>query len=291
MLRALVPDGPGTTANQVDADRTPAYSASVSGIGDMQSCRLHSQMNSIVTLGSRSSLTSRIRSLTARKSASFLSDLDARGHAGSSLEGGFQAVRGRFAVPGAHRGYGARGTTTRMEGHDHRQSSRRSTSTSRYAPRTTSGRSSRSSPEFMQGVEYVNQIDDTHLRWKAEIGGTAHEWDAEITEQRPDERVAWKTTTGRATRRRDLPPARRGRDAGHGPDGLAARGDQGVGRQRARVRRPARKGDLERFKQVVESRGTESRCLARRGRPDRDALTKHEPDPPRPSRNSGGLGV
>ena len=52
-------------------------------------------------------------------------------------------------------------------------------------------------PRFMEGVERVEQLDDTHLRWVAEIGGERHEWDAEITEQRPDERVAWTATGGK----------------------------------------------------------------------------------------------
>ena len=51
-------------------------------------------------------------------------------------------------------------------------------------------------PRFMEGVEEVRQLDDTHLRWKADIAGQAREWDAEITEQPPDERVAWKSTGG-----------------------------------------------------------------------------------------------
>src|SRR5687767_16012271 len=51
-------------------------------------------------------------------------------------------------------------------------------------------------PQFMEGVEQVQQLDDTHLHWVAEIGGTRREWDAEIAEQKPDERVAWHSTTG-----------------------------------------------------------------------------------------------
>jgi uncharacterized membrane protein len=55
-------------------------------------------------------------------------------------------------------------------------------------------------PEFMDGVEHVNQLDDTHLRWKAEIAGVSHEWEAEITVQRPDDRVAGSRRAARATR-------------------------------------------------------------------------------------------
>ena len=47
-------------------------------------------------------------------------------------------------------------------------------------------------PKFMDGVDRVEQTDDTHLRWAAEVGGERREWDAEITEQHPDHRVAWK---------------------------------------------------------------------------------------------------
>ena len=49
----------------------------------------------------------------------------------------------------------------------------------------------------MEGVEQVQQLDETHLHWVAEFGGTRHEWDAEITEQLPDERVAWRNTDGK----------------------------------------------------------------------------------------------
>lgn len=52
-------------------------------------------------------------------------------------------------------------------------------------------------PRFMGGVESVSQLDDTHLHWAAEIAGKREEWDAEITEQNPDERVAWKSTSGK----------------------------------------------------------------------------------------------
>jgi uncharacterized membrane protein len=52
-------------------------------------------------------------------------------------------------------------------------------------------------PRFMESVTQVQQVDDRHLRWAAEIGGEQESWDAEITEQHPDERVAWKATEGK----------------------------------------------------------------------------------------------
>src|SRR5690349_3032 len=51
-------------------------------------------------------------------------------------------------------------------------------------------------PHFMEGVHEVRQLDDRRLHWRAEIGGHEKEWDAEITEQIPDERVAWRAISG-----------------------------------------------------------------------------------------------
>jgi hypothetical protein len=51
-------------------------------------------------------------------------------------------------------------------------------------------------PEFMDGIEEVRQIDDTHLHWRASVGGKDKEWTAEITEQVPDQVIAWRSTSG-----------------------------------------------------------------------------------------------
>ena len=51
-------------------------------------------------------------------------------------------------------------------------------------------------PRFMEGVEEVRQLDDKRLHWRAKIAGKVKEWDAEIFEQVPNQRIAWRSTTG-----------------------------------------------------------------------------------------------
>lgn len=51
-------------------------------------------------------------------------------------------------------------------------------------------------PQFMEGVEEVKQLTDTKVHWVAEIAGQRREWDAEITEQVPDQRIAWRSIDG-----------------------------------------------------------------------------------------------
>jgi uncharacterized membrane protein len=51
-------------------------------------------------------------------------------------------------------------------------------------------------PKFMEGIQSVKQLDDTHVQWVAEIRGESREWTTEITEQQPDEKIAWKTIDG-----------------------------------------------------------------------------------------------
>src|SRR5439155_14869385 len=51
-------------------------------------------------------------------------------------------------------------------------------------------------PQFMEGVQEVRQLDDTHLFWRADIAGKTAEWEAEIYEQIPDSRIAWRSTSG-----------------------------------------------------------------------------------------------
>ena len=52
-------------------------------------------------------------------------------------------------------------------------------------------------PKFMEGVKSVMQLDDTHLRWTAEIGGEEHTWEAEISEQMPNRAISWRARDGK----------------------------------------------------------------------------------------------
>ena len=112
-------------------------------------------------------------------------------------------------------------------------------------------------PRFMDNVERVEQLDAKRLHWVAEIAGQRKEWTAEITDQTPDTRIAWRTTSGdqndgavlfesqgpnttEVTLRIDADP--------QGPiETLGAN----LGFLEAAV-----KSDLEHFKQFIESRGT-----------------------------------
>jgi uncharacterized membrane protein len=111
-------------------------------------------------------------------------------------------------------------------------------------------------PRFMEGVESVSQLDDTRLRWVAEIGGKRHEWTAEITEQKPDDRVAWRALEGHGNagvvtfHRRSDNQTRITAQIEHEAEGLMESLGSALGADSRRV-----KGDLQRFKELVESRG------------------------------------
>lgn len=114
-------------------------------------------------------------------------------------------------------------------------------------------------PHFMEGVKSVTQTDDTHLHWVAEIGGAEKEWDAEISEQTPDQRVAWNATSGAENagvvtfHRIDDETSRVTLQMDVDPEGLVENVGTALGFLDRRV-----KGDLERFKEFIESRGSET---------------------------------
>ena len=113
-------------------------------------------------------------------------------------------------------------------------------------------------PRFMGGVEEVRQLDDTLLHWAASVAGKRQEWDAKIIEQTPDERIAWRSVSGKETSGTvSFEPAGPGRTRVHlamsyHPEGIERVG-AAIGLDDRRVR-----GDLNRFKELIEGRGVES---------------------------------
>jgi uncharacterized membrane protein len=114
-------------------------------------------------------------------------------------------------------------------------------------------------PQFMEGVEEIRQLDDTHTHWKTKIAGVEREFDAEITEQHPDHRVAWRSTSGTehagvvTFHRLDDNTTRVMVQLDTEPDGIVEQAGDKLGLVKRRV-----KGDLERFKELIESRGSAS---------------------------------
>jgi uncharacterized membrane protein len=114
-------------------------------------------------------------------------------------------------------------------------------------------------PRFMASVQEVHQVDDTHLHWRANVAGKTKEWDAEITEQIPDQRIAWRSIGGvknsgivtftrigdnktRIDLRMDYEPETTVEKAGAMVGGVKI----------------TAKGNLYRFKELIEGRGVES---------------------------------
>ena len=114
-------------------------------------------------------------------------------------------------------------------------------------------------PQFMENVESVTQIDDTHLRWVAEIAGKRNEWEAEIVRQEPDRVVAWKSVDGKGTsgevKFEPLGSDRTKIDVtiSWEPEGMLESLGEKVGADTMGVKK-----DLQNFKELIERRGAET---------------------------------
>ncbi len=114
-------------------------------------------------------------------------------------------------------------------------------------------------PRFMEGIEEIRQLDDKRLHWRANVGGKEKEWHAVISEQIPDERIAWHNTTGATNagvvtfHRLNDKTTRIMLQVEYDPEGIVENVGDLVGVVSTRV-----KGDLQRFKEFIEARGTET---------------------------------
>ncbi|MEU4131131.1 SRPBCC family protein [Streptomyces wuyuanensis] len=124
-------------------------------------------------------------------------------------------------------------------------------------------------PDFMEGVQEVRQLDDRHNHWTTRIGGVHREFDTEIVEQLPDQRITWRTTGG-DTRQKGTVSFQRLDDTRTRvelvmdvePTGAAEKTAAVTGLIDRRV-----KDDMRRFKDFIESRGDESGAWRGRIRP------------------------
>jgi uncharacterized membrane protein len=113
-------------------------------------------------------------------------------------------------------------------------------------------------PRFMEGVESVAQLDDTHLRWVAEIAGKKKEWDSEITRQVPDSEVDWVGFGDPDNRGRIVFEPIDGNTKvtlmlDYDPEGVVEEIGDKLGFLKRRV-----EGDMQRFKEFLEARGRET---------------------------------
>jgi uncharacterized membrane protein len=114
-------------------------------------------------------------------------------------------------------------------------------------------------PRFMDAVKSVRQLDEKTLEWTASIAGQDETWTAEITEQEPDQRIAWQSTTGNRNAgivsfdELGTDRTRVTLEMTWQPEGALERAGDVMGFVDRQVQ-----GDLERFKEFIESRGQET---------------------------------
>lgn len=114
-------------------------------------------------------------------------------------------------------------------------------------------------PYFMEGVQSVEQLTNTRLRWKAEIVGQQQQWEAEISEQHPDHRIAWHSVSGAkhagvvTFHYVDDHKTRINLQVEYDPSGFVENVGAALGIVEGRVA-----GDLKRFKRFIEGGGRET---------------------------------
>jgi uncharacterized protein YndB with AHSA1/START domain len=114
-------------------------------------------------------------------------------------------------------------------------------------------------PNFMEGVDEVRQEGPKNLLWKVNIGGKEKQWEAEITEQVPDQKIAWSSIDGTPNAGEvnfDSVDGERTRitlTMEYEPEGFLEKAGEVLGIPSGRV-----EGDLKRFRDFIEKRGSES---------------------------------
>jgi uncharacterized membrane protein len=114
-------------------------------------------------------------------------------------------------------------------------------------------------PNFMEGVEEVRQLSNTRTHWKTRIAGATREFDAEIVDQEPDQRIAWRSVEGpnQAGVVTFQPEGTDRTRVALSMDFTPSDTTEKIGDATNMVERRV-EGDLKRFKEFIESRGTET---------------------------------
>jgi uncharacterized membrane protein len=114
-------------------------------------------------------------------------------------------------------------------------------------------------PQFMGGINKIDQIDDTHLHWDVSVGGVQRDFDAEIVEQHPEERIAWRSTDGKTHagvvtfHKLDDDKTRIMVQMDWVPEGIAEKAGAALGVDDRQIQ-----SDLNKFKELIENNGFES---------------------------------
>jgi uncharacterized membrane protein len=116
-------------------------------------------------------------------------------------------------------------------------------------------------PKFMGGIQSVQQLDETHVQWVAEIGGASRQWTTEVTEQQPDEKIAWKTIDGEVKNDGVVTFEQVGPNQTRVNVEMDVEGEstmENVAGDLLGIVKDQVHGDLERFKQLIENRDEET---------------------------------
>ena len=114
-------------------------------------------------------------------------------------------------------------------------------------------------PLFMDGVLEVRQLDEQMTHWRTNIGGIEKDFDAEITEQIPDKRIAWRSRSGAPNagvvtfHPLNDQKTRIMLQMEYEPEGIVEKSGDLLGVASRRV-----ESDLKRFKEFIEWKGAET---------------------------------
>ena len=114
-------------------------------------------------------------------------------------------------------------------------------------------------PRFMEKINEVRQLDDKRMHWRAALAGKEEEWDAVITEQTPDQRIAWASTSGATNagavtfHHIDDNTTRVMLQLDYEPEGVVENVGSALGIAQRQI-----EGDMKRFKEFIEERGKET---------------------------------